>query len=269
MALKGKGICKAIVVVLPNIMITKDFLSLELGRVDVILGMVWLCNMGYMEVNWSTLTMTFVSRDRKVTLKGDPTLTTKEVTLKTLTDTWEEEDCGLLIEFQHLGVGEGAELEKEQMSTDEVPIMIQGVLDEFKESFAKPSSLPPKQAVDHRINTKADAVPVNVRPYKYSHTQKDEIEKLVNKMLSVGIIRPGRSPYSSPILLVKKKDGGWRFCVDYRRLNQATISDKFPLPVIEEFIDELHGSVIFLKLDLRSGYHQIRMEEVDIEKMTF
>lgn len=117
---------------------------------------------------------------------------------------------------------------------EEMPIPIQEILEEFKDVFAKSTTLPPKRVVDHRINMTIDVAPVDVRPYKCSHTQKDEIEKLVIEMMTAGIIRPSCSPYSSPVLLVKKKDEGWRFCVDYRRLNQATILDKFPIPIIEE-----------------------------------
>nr|KYP41746.1 Retrovirus-related Pol polyprotein from transposon 297 family [Cajanus cajan] len=127
----------------------------------------------------------------------------------------------------------------------------------YKTIFDVPASLPPNRSQNHSILLVKGASPVKVRPYRYPHSRKDQIEVMIADMLKKGIIVPSTSPFSSPIILVKKKDGTWRFCVDYKALNAITVKDSFPIPTVDELIDELHGTNYFSKLDLRSGYHQI------------
>jgi hypothetical protein len=112
--------------------------------------------------------------------------------------------------------------------------------------FATPEGLPPHRAVSHSH--------VQIRPYRFTLELKDEIKKQVSEMLQSGVIRPSTSNFASTLIMVKKKDQTWRPCVDYRHLNSLTVKSKYPLPIIDELLDELHCTCYFSKLDLQAGY---------------
>ena len=142
----------------------------------------------------------------------------------------------------------------------------------FKDCFSDsiPNELPPKRDDDdHRIDLIPRSSPPNRPPYRLSHAQQEEILTQVNELLDKGMVRPSSSPYCSPVLLVQKKDGSYRMCIDYRALNKNTIKNRFPVPRIEDIFDRLQGSTYFSRIDLKSGYHQIRIVPEDIHKTAF
>lgn len=233
------------VVSLPQVDVEEDFLPLKLGCTDVILGMKWLGTLGKMQVNWGTLTMSFRVGDKTVVLQGNPSLDETQVSLKSIVKSLKEGEQEVLLELGHLGV-----VSKETEA--QIPVLFGQLVKEYPQVFEKPLELSPVRTRDHAITLRPGTAPVNVRPYRYPYVQKNEIEKLVQEMLATGIIQPRHSPFSSPVLLVKKKDGSWRFCADYRALNKVTVSNRFLIPII----DELHEARVLSKLDMRSGYHQ-------------
>jgi len=153
--------------------------------------------------------------------------------------------------------------------SEPVPAELQKLLEQYSDIFTSQVALPPSRACDHEIPLIAGARPVNIRAYRYTPAQKDEIERQVKEMLHQGIIQPSSSPFSSPVLLVRKKDNTWRFCVDYRHLNALTIKNKFPVPVIDEFLDELAHASWFTCLDMCAGYHQIKLKHGEEFKTAF
>jgi hypothetical protein len=157
-----------------------------------------------------------------------------------------------------------------QPSVDsQIPEEIQLLIEEFSSLFAVPTDLPPTRACDHSIPLIEGAAPFSSRPYRFAPALKDEIEKQISDMLKNGIIQPSSSPFSSSVLLVKKKDNSWRFCVDYRQLNAITVKGKYPVPVIDEFLNELSHASWFTSLDLRAGFHQIRLKPGEEYKTAF
>lgn len=146
---------------------------------------------------------------------------------------------------------------------------ITALLSEFQDVFAPPAGYPPAHPCNHEIPLVAGATPVQVRPYRYPPAVKDEIERQVAEMLHSGLIQPSQSFFSSAVLLVKKKDGTFRFCVDFHQLNAITSKIKYPVLVIEELLDELTGASWFSSLDLTVGYQQIRLRAGEEPKTAF
>lgn len=146
---------------------------------------------------------------------------------------------------------------------------VSGVLSQFEDIFAETNGLPPMKGVEHHIVLKDGSTPKKMYPYRYSHAYKDEIKKIVQQLLHNGTIRHSHSSFASHLLLVRNKDATWRMCINYRYLNSLTFKHDYPIPIINELLDELHGTWWFSKLDLRSGYFQIRMKDEDVYKTTF
>jgi hypothetical protein len=211
-----------------------DLYALPLGDYDMVLGVQWLGTLGPVLWDFARRTVAFQRGDRRILWRGvDPT--------------------------------PGPSLA--QLTAGGV--LLDALLEEFAGLFAEPQGLPPPRRFSHRIRLKPGTSAVAVRPYHYAHLQKDELERQCADMLRQGVIRPSSSAFSSPALLIRKADGLWRFCVDYRALNAVTIKDMLPILVVEELLDELRGAKVFTKLDMRSGYHQVLMCAADVHKTAF
>jgi hypothetical protein len=144
-------------------------------------------------------------------------------------------------------------------------------LQDFKNVFPDelPPGLPPQREVDHRIELYPGTNPPSRPTFRLSAVELEELKKQLEELTKAGFIRPSKSPFGAPILFVKKKDGTMRMCVDYRALNNITVKNSYPLPRIDELFDRLQGARYFSKIDLRSGYHQIRIFADDIPKTAF
>ena len=156
-------------------------------------------------------------------LKGDPNLFKAGVSLKTIMKEIQQKGQGVLVEMCCL-TAEG----KEELNKPDISLLVDELKRDHPKVFEGISALPPYREEDHAICLKPGTTPVNVRPYRYPHFQKSEIERLVHEMCEARIIQPNISPFSSPVLLVQKKDGSWRFCVDYRALNRLPFRTVFP-----------------------------------------
>ncbi|KAE8715253.1 Detected protein of unknown function [Hibiscus syriacus] len=159
-------------------------------------------------------------------------------------------------------------VETEPTMTEEVPREVGQVLAEFKDVMPAelPKKLPPKREMDHKIELVENAKPPARAPYRMAPPELEELRKQLKDLLDAGYIRPSKSPYGAPVLFQKKHDGSLRMCIDYQALNKLTVKNKYPIPLIADLFDQLDGAMWFTKLDLRSGYYQVRIAEGDEPK---
>ncbi|GAU10177.1 hypothetical protein TSUD_418640, partial [Trifolium subterraneum] len=154
---------------------------------------------------------------------------------------------------------------KSSLNPSDISI-VREYLDVFPEEI---NSLPPEREIEFSIDLVPGSQPISVAPYRMSPLELQELKSQLEELLQKHFIRPSVSPWGAPVLLVKKKDGTMRLCIDYRQLNKVTIKNKYPLPRIDDLLDQLRRATIFSKIDLRSGYHQIRIRTSDVSKTAF
>nr|GEX79649.1 putative reverse transcriptase domain, aspartic peptidase domain protein [Tanacetum cinerariifolium] len=156
-------------------------------------------------------------------------------------------------------------------TTSDVPsIHDQPIVSEFPDVFPDElPGIPSVREVEFNIKLILGSEPISKAPYRMAPIELKELKDQLQELLERGFIRPSVSPWGAPVLFVKKKDSSMRLCIDYRELNKITIQNCYPLPRIDDLFDQLQGAMHFSKIDLRSGYHQLRVKEQDISKAAF
>ncbi|GKC71466.1 putative reverse transcriptase domain-containing protein, partial [Tanacetum coccineum] len=221
-----------------------DLMPVELGSFDVIIGTDWLrrchavivCDEKLVQVPYGNETLTFCGNESSNGRESRLTISTKK-----------EEDKS-----------EGKQIK-------DIPIIL-----DFPEVFPEDlPGLPPARLVEFQIDLIPGATPVARVPYRLAPSEMKELSEQLQELFDKGSIRPTTSPWGAPVLFVKRKDGSFRMCIDYRELNKLTVKNRYLLLRIDDLFDQLQGSSIYSKIDLRSGYHQLRVREQDIPKTAF
>nr|AAV31274.1 putative polyprotein [Oryza sativa Japonica Group]AAV31378.1 putative polyprotein [Oryza sativa Japonica Group] len=210
-----------------------NLILLESKDLDVILGMDWLARHKGV-IDCANRKVTLISNDGRV------------VTVHALSS-------------------ESLRSRLNQITLEEIPI-VREYPDVFPDDLP---GMPPKRDIEFRIDLVPGTTPIHKRPYRMAANELAEVKRQVDDLLQKGYIRPSSSPWGAPVIFVEKKDHTQRMCVDYRALNDVTIKNKYPLPRIDDLFDQLKGATVFSKIDLRSGYHQLRIKEEDIPKTAF
>ncbi|GJR54892.1 putative reverse transcriptase domain-containing protein [Tanacetum coccineum] len=242
-----------------------DLMTVELGSFDVIIGMDWLrrchavivCDEKLVQIPYGNETLTFC---------GNESSNGRESRLTVIS-------CSKAQEYMAKGCQvflAQISAKKEEDKSEGKQIKDVPIVRDFPKVFPEDlPGLPPARPVEFQIDLIPGAAPVARAPYRLAPSEMKELSEQLQELSDKGFIRPSSSPWGAPVLFVKKKDGLFRMCIDYRELNKLTVKNRYPLPRIDDLFDQLQGSNIYSKIDLRSGYHQLRVREQDISKTAF
>ncbi|GJV34710.1 putative reverse transcriptase domain-containing protein [Tanacetum coccineum] len=242
-----------------------NLMPVELGSFDAIIGMDWLakyqaiivCAEKIVRIPWGNETLI---------VHGDGSNRGHEARLHIISYSKTQEYMlkGCPVFLAHVTTKE-VEDKSEKKRLEDVPI-VQDFPKVFPEDLP---GLPPTRQVEFQIDLVPGAAPVARAPYRLAPSEMKELSEQLKELSDKGFIRPSSSPWGAPVLFVKKKDGSFRMCIDYQELNKLTVKNRYPLPRIDDLFDQLQGSSVYSKIDLRSGYHQLRVREEDILKTAF
>ncbi|GJR72166.1 putative reverse transcriptase domain-containing protein [Tanacetum coccineum] len=232
-----------------------DLMPIELGTFDVIIGMDWLVERDAI-IMYGKKEVHVPYKNKTLVVKSDSGASRLKVISCIKARKYIERGSQLFL-------AQVTEKEPSKKQLQDVPV-IRNFPKVFHDDLP---GLPPPQQVKFRIEP--GAAPVARAPYRLAPSELKELSDQLKELLEKGFIRPSSSPWGAPVLFVKKKDGSFRMCIDYRELNKLTVKNRYPLPRIDDLFDQLQGSSVYSKIDLRSGYHQLRIREEDIPITAF
>ncbi|GJZ21304.1 putative reverse transcriptase domain-containing protein [Tanacetum coccineum] len=242
-----------------------NLMPVELGSFDVIIGMDWL-SMYNVVIVCAEKIVRIPYGNETLIIRGDGSSYEHGSRLNIISCTKTQKYLlrGCPVFLANVTTKKAEDKSKEKRLED-VPI-VRNFPEVFPEDL---SGLPPARQVEFQIDLVPGAAPVARAPYRLAPSEMKELSEQLKELSDKGFIRPSSSPWGAPVLFVKKKDGSFRMCIDYWELNKLTVKNRYPLPRIDDLFDQLQGSSVYSKIDLRSGYHQLRVREEDISKTAF
>ncbi|GJY03721.1 putative reverse transcriptase domain-containing protein, partial [Tanacetum coccineum] len=240
-------------------------MPVEMGSFDVIIGMDWLSRYSAV-IDCAKKIVRIPSKSEILIVRGDGCSEGHRTRLNVISCTKVQK---YLLKGSHVFLAhvtmKNTEDKSEEKQLEDVPIV-----KDFPEVFPEDlSGLPPVRQAEFHIDLVPGAAPITRAPYRLAPSEMKELSEQLKELSDKGFIRPSSSPWGAPVLFSKKKYVSFRMCIDYRELNKLTVKNRYPLPRIDDLFDQLQGSSVYLKIDLRSGYHQLRVREEDIPKTAF